>query len=76
MSDDKVVDLFQRKIDKMSTHELFSETTRYGHIMERGNLTAQEKHEAKLIFENALQRAETEEYRKILRAAIKVLGYM
>lgn len=76
MSDDNVIDLFQRKIDKMSTQELFEETTRYGYIMERGNLTAQEKHEAKLIFENALQRAETDEYKKVLRAAIRVLGYM
>lgn len=57
----------------MSTHKLFEEAVRYGRILERGNLSEQERYEAKLVFEAALERAETEDFRKVLRAALWVL---
>lgn len=68
-----VINLFERKLQKLTDEQIFQEAVRYGRLMERGFLTDKEKAEALIVFKLSAEKAGTDDFKKICNTAIKLL---
>lgn len=68
-------DLFKHKIKKMDDESCYGLALSYGRIMERGNMTKEEKYRAALIFQECLDRSTLEHHKDTFLIALRVLRY-
>ncbi len=73
MKDNGTIDLYQKRLSKMSDSEIMNECVFHGKVMEHGFKNKSEKIRARQAFEAAAARPSLESEREMLLTATRVL---
>lgn len=71
-----VVNLLHYKYGNLDIEPLIDAAEEHARLMEKGNLTANEKYRCRIVFTATFHKAQSEELKTLMRSLLKVINYM